>query len=138
MEEKRGLRKINYGENTEKYLKIDREVIYMIQTGRITQSQRKAIDEIFWEKRYRENTTIINDLVELGVKHVDEFDETTLDSPLERKNSCLNFKPEIEKKIEELRSERKIKDTIVVIRTLIEIGLKHRDELPNRGTCSSA
>jgi len=110
----------------------------MIQTGRITQAQRKAIDEIFWEKRYRENTAIINDLVEVGLKHVDEFDETTLDSPLERKNSCLSFKPEIEKKIEELRNEKKIAKYIVIIRVLIEIGLKHRDELPNRAPNSSA
>lgn len=106
----------------------------MVLNGRLSEYQINETEKIFWKKNYSRDTEIIRDLVEIGLKHIDEFDKTKIDSPLKKNGRYLSFDVKTENKIKEIRKEKKIKDNIVIIRTLIEIGLKHRDELPNRGT----
>ena len=133
---KRGLRKINY--SNKKVYKERKRGKYMILNGRLSEYQVKEIEKIFWDKDYNKNTEVIRDLVKIGLKNLNEFDKTEIDSPLEKSVRYLSFDGKTENKIKEIRKEKKIKDNIVIIRTLIEIGLKHKDELPNRTPNSSA
>ena len=102
-----------------------------ILRGRLTESQTKQIEEIFWENNYSAMSYVIRDLVKIGLKHQDEFDKIKMDSPIEEEVRYLLSDSNIANIIKEIRKEKKIKDYIAVVRTLIEIGLKHRDELPN-------
>jgi len=122
----------------------------MIHSGRFTKKQKKVIEDIFYEKRYRSYKDVINDLVEIGLKHISEFDSITLRacvgrpkalekySRLEDEPSFFRFKPNIVESIEQLKKQRDIKDYMNIIRILTEIGLKYIDELPNRTPNSSA
>ena len=106
----------------------------MIRTGRVTQDQKDAIEDIFYERRYKRTVDVMNDLIDVGLKHIDEFDDVEINSKLTRDGSYFKFRPDTSDSIEELKQRRKIKDTIVIIRKLIEIGLKHKDELPKSST----
>lgn len=106
----------------------------MLTCGRLSKYQREEIEKIFWEKDYKKNIDVIRDLVKIGLNHTDEFDTVKIDSPIEKIGKHLYFNLDMEKRIKEIRKQWKIKEYIVVIRILIEIGLKHRDELPNRST----
>jgi len=116
----------------------------MIRAGRLTKKQKKAIEDIFYEKRYKVFVDVVSDLVEIGLKHIDEFDGVDLGictgrpksnrsetSPLEEEGTYFKFKSDVIKAIEQLKQQRKIRDYTAIIRKLIEIGLNHRDELPN-------
>ena len=104
---------------------------YIKLAGRLTESQTDQIEKIFWENNYSAITYVIRDLVRIGLKHLDEFDKIKIDSPIEASVRYLLSDGDIIKKVKEIRKEKGIRDTIAVVRTLIEIGLKHRDELPN-------
>jgi len=106
--------------------------------GRLTEHQTNEIEKIFWENNYSAISYVIRDLIKIGLKYRNEIDKIEIDSPVERSVRYISSDNDIAEKIKKIKKERKIKDTIVIIRTLIEIGLKHRDELPNRAPSSSA
>jgi len=100
----------------------------MIRTGRITKKQRKIIEDLFYEKRYKQRTDVVNDLVKIGLKHIDEFDTFSDNSELERDGMYFNFDKKIIKGIKSLERKKGMIPS-VIIRRLIGIGINYKEEL---------
>ena len=99
--------------------------------GRLTQYQQEEIEKIFWDRDYAKKSHVIRDLMKIGFDHIKEFDNTEINSSIDERTTYIPIPPTMEERIKTIRKEERIKDKIVIVRTLIEIGLKHRDELPN-------